>query len=213
MFTRRLCLGASLALTVAILVACVGRVTTQLPAYLAAPQEVAQPDGKLPKCKGQKDTKQYASLVVKLSMKGGLICIPEFGGFGGTIQYPSAGRSAKLMLISSTTDYNGMPQLFAPQVAIYYLQLKLLVGATFKTGDRAGAELWSKKLDTSGCYLTDSLLKISGMTYMPGFFRRPVKGKYGGMVGDFGKVRKSATIASHSTALIEVYSMQPSSQC
>ena len=40
-----------------------------------------------------RDTKDYASVVVKLSMKGGLLCIPEFGGFGGTMQYPSAVRA------------------------------------------------------------------------------------------------------------------------
>ena len=36
-----------------------------------------------PNCKGQKTTKHYASLTVTLSTKGGSLCIPAFGGFGG----------------------------------------------------------------------------------------------------------------------------------
>ena len=61
-----------------------------MPATSLAPQQGLLPNAGPPACKGQKDTKQYASLTVKLSTKGGSFCIPEFGGFGGKIKYPSA---------------------------------------------------------------------------------------------------------------------------
>jgi uncharacterized lipoprotein len=62
----------------------------------AAPASLAAPDiAPIPACKGQKSTKQYASIGAKpLSTKGGILCVPRFGGWGGSMNYPGASSSS-----------------------------------------------------------------------------------------------------------------------
>lgn len=204
MLTIRFSLGASLVLATALLSGCVGRIVTTIPSDLQAPQEVAHPRA-LPTCKGQKNTKSYASLTGTLSTKGGVVCVPEFGGFGGTIEYPTVNRSVQFKLISSTTDYAKLPQL-GPGTAIFYLQVSLSGTTTFETKSRAGAELWSEKLTAGKCFEVATEGKISGNPFGPAaVYVKAIKGKYGGAIGDFGKVRKSLTVDSGSNAFIEIY--------
>ena len=136
LFARFFFRGSSAIVTGALLAACAQHGSGLTPSTSLAPQQGALPDVGPPACKGQKDTKQYASLTVKLSTKGGSFCIPEFGGFGGKIKYPSANPAVKLKLISSTTDYNHQPQL-GQGTAIFYLQLAISGGTKF--GDNVSA--------------------------------------------------------------------------
>ncbi|MBV8530554.1 MAG: hypothetical protein JO104_04500 [Candidatus Eremiobacteraeota bacterium] len=184
------------------------------PASSLAAQRFALPDITPPKCKGQKDTKDYASLTVKLSTKGGSFCIPEYGGFGGTIEYPGAKPSVKLKLISSTKDYNHLPQL-GSGTAIFYLQLALSGGTSFGTNVRAGGGLTSKKIAPGKPYTAYGQATISGFKF--GFgpcYAVATKGKYGGVVGGIGTLLKGVTIPSAASGVIEVYSgKQTSTKC
>ncbi len=90
-----------------------------------APAPRGGPNAALPACKGQKTTKDYASLgTKKLSTKGGTLCVPRFKDWGGTITYPgptSSGVTASL--ISSTTPYSGpLWPPFPPGTPIFYIQ-------------------------------------------------------------------------------------------
>ncbi|MFY9885559.1 MAG: hypothetical protein WAK15_12380, partial [Candidatus Cybelea sp.] len=136
--------GALCIATAAILSACAQH-SALIPPTSLVPQQIALPDLTPPKCKGQKSTKKFASLTVTLSTKGGSFCVPEFGGFGGTIKYPAANPSVKLALISSTTDYNHQPQL-GSGTAIFYLQLTISSGTAFGDQVPAGGGLVAKKI-------------------------------------------------------------------
>ena len=48
-----------------------------------------------PQCQDQRTRPKYAQIKVKLKTRGDSFCVPEFGGFGGTIEYPGV----KLSLI------------------------------------------------------------------------------------------------------------------
>ncbi len=117
----------------------------------------AAPDrAQIPSCKGQKNTKQYASIGAKpLSSKGGTLCVPSFGGWGGTMDYPGPTSSHSSMgLISSTTAYN--PGAFPPQGSvnpIFYIQFKLnTYGVIFGAKLPATGGLSSKSLTVGKSY-------------------------------------------------------------
>ncbi|MFZ0031864.1 MAG: hypothetical protein WAK84_08325 [Candidatus Cybelea sp.] len=177
-----------------------------MPATSFVPQQIALPDLTPPKCKGQKSTKNYASLTVTLSTKGGSFCVPEFGGFGGTIEYPGANPSVKLALISSTTDYNHLPQL-GTGTAIFYLQLAISGGTAFGNQVPAGGGLAAKKLVPEKPYTSYGQAKIFGYTFKFGpCVATAKKSKYGGSIGGIGTLLKGAHVPSAASGLIEIYS-------
>jgi hypothetical protein len=215
MFAIRLWVRGSLALVAAALFgACAQQGGPMLPSAPLAPQWLASPDLTPPKCKGQKNSKKYASLTVTLSTKGGSFCIPEFGGFGGTIKYPSANPSVKLKLISSTTDYNHQPQL-GSGTAIFYLQLALSGGTTFGSHVSAGGGLASKSIVPGKPYTAYGQAVISGFTVNFGpCYATAKKSKYGGVIGGIGTLLENASIPVAASGIIEIYSgKQTSTKC
>ncbi len=85
------------------------------------------PDAGPSPCKGQKNTKHYASLASQpLKSSGGSVCVPAFGGWGGSLQYPPIDTSSTIALVSSTTAYPGgnFPPP-GPQKPIFFLQFNL----------------------------------------------------------------------------------------
>jgi hypothetical protein len=155
--------GVLCAATAAILAAC-SQHGAFTPSTSLVPQQIALPDLTPPKCKGQKSSKHYASLTVTLSTEGGSFCVPEFGGFGGTIKYPGANPSVKLKLISSTKDYNHQPQL-GTGTAIFYLQLAISGDTAFGTQVPAGGGLAAKKIVPGKPYTAYGQAVISGFSF------------------------------------------------
>ena len=180
---------------------------------LAAPGSplVAGPGGLVPdlvppKCKGQVTTKRYATLTVKLSTTGGTLCIPAFGGFGGSIKYPGANPSVKLKVTSSTTDYNHQPHL-GQGTAIFYLQLGLSGGTSFARNVRTGGGLTAKKIVPGKDYTAYGHVTISGIGLNFGpCWARATKGKYGGVLGGIGTLLKGAYIPAAAKGVVEIYS-------
>jgi hypothetical protein len=199
--------------TAAILSACAQH-GALIPSTSFAPQQIALPDLTPPKCKGQKSTKKYSSLTVTLSTKGGSFCVPEYGGFGGTIKYPSANPSVKLTLISSTKDYNHQPQL-GSGTAIFYLQLAISSGTSFGDQVQAGGGLASKKIDPGKPYTAYGQAVISGYAFKFGpCYATAKKSKYGGIIGGLGTLLKGADIPFAASGLIELYSgKQTATKC
>lgn len=185
-----------------------------LPPQAQAGMQSIPPDANPPACKGQKTTKKYASLTVTLSTKGGAFCIPAFGGFGGTVKYPSANPSVKLGLISSTTNYAHLPQL-GSGTAIFYLQLALSGGTTFGKDVSAGGGLTSKKIVAGKPYTAfgEAIVYSIPFAFTP-CYTTAVKGKYGGVIGGVGALLKNQSVPVKASGFIEIYSgKQSSTQC
>lgn len=212
--------GSLVILAAAALAACAqrGAGIPSAPSLLAPsgvqPQQSIVPDKTPPKCKGQKTTKQYASLTVTLSTSGGSFCIPEFGGFGGKIKYPSANPSANLSLISSTTNYAHLPELGTGN-AIFYLQLALSNGTTFGSNSTAGGGLTAKKIVPGKTYTAfgEAIVFSIPIQFTP-CYAIATKGKYGGVIGGIGTLLKGQQVPVKASGFIEIYSgQQAGSKC
>lgn len=164
-------------------------------------------------CKGQKTTKKSAQLKETLSTSGGKLCIPAFGGFGGTIQYPAANPSVSMTLTSSTKNKklsklgNGKP--------IFYLQLALSSGTTFGTNLRAGGGLTGKKLIPGTPYTAFGQASAFGITatFTPCYVKA-IKGKFGGVIGGLGTLLKGLNVPVAAKGYIEIYpGKQASGKC
>lgn len=98
-----------------------------------------------PRCQGQRTARRYAQLKVKLTKQGGSFCVPEFGGFGGAMQYPGVERAVGLVLRSSIENIYNVP-LLGTGNPVFYLNLHFLAGTHFGTTLPSGSGLTSKKI-------------------------------------------------------------------
>lgn len=171
----------------------------------APPRSVVLSDAVPPACKGQKTTKTHASLREKLLTKGGKLCIPAFGGFGGSVDYPSADPSVKIKLTSSTTDYDKMPKL-GPGTPIFYLQLAIADATYFGTNVPAGGGLESKKIKPGDSYTAFGQATIFGITlqFTPCYIAAK-KNAYGGVIGGIGSLLKGQDVPAAAAGVIEIY--------
>jgi hypothetical protein len=98
------------AVAVALLAGCAGQTAT-IPSAAGIETNWSVPHVSAPpKCKGQKNSKDYAtSATQNMKTAGGSLCVPEFGGWGGGLQYPNLNYSQTftVTLTSSTTAYSG----------------------------------------------------------------------------------------------------------
>lgn len=187
------------------LAACAQHGAVPLPATASISPAAILPQADPPRCNGQKSTHKYASLTVKLSGNGGSVCIPEFGGFGGHVKYPSASPSVKLKLISSTKNYNHLRELGNGK-AMFYLQIALSEAVSFGTKVGAGGGLTSKKIEPHQLYTVYGEVTISGITFkFKPCYAVATKGKYGGVIGGIGTLLKGQDVPAAATGAIEIY--------
>jgi hypothetical protein len=197
------------------LAACASRVAAPLPqALVPAPAGVALPGAGPPPCKGQKSSKNYASLTVTLSTKGGSACIPAYGGFGGAVKYPGANPSVKLKLISSTKDYKRLPKL-GHGTPTFYLQLAISGGTNFASKVRAGGGLTGQKIVPGQAYTAYGQATVLGVKVPFGpCYSVATKGKYGGVIGGIGTLLEGQSIPVAASGVIELYSgKQTTTKC
>lgn len=170
------------------------------------------PEAKLHDCKGQQNSQRYATITATLLTKGGSVCIPTFGGFGGSVKYPGASPSVKLTLTSSTTNYDNMPQL-GSGTPIFYLQLALSGGTTFGKSVKAGGGLTSKNITPGQTYTVFGEATIYGIKFnLSPCYSTATKSKYGGVIGGVGTLLKGEQVPVAATGVIEIYSGQQASQ-
>jgi hypothetical protein len=207
-------LAAGTVASAVLLAACAQHGGAGLPSIPAAAQRAALPDANPPQCKGQQNEPYYATLTVKLKTKGGAFCIPEFGGYGGKVQYPSVDPSVKLTLTSSTTDYNDLPQL-GSGTAIFYLQLSISGGTSFGSNTKAGGGLTSSAIVPGDDYTAFGEATIFGYHYkFKPCYTVATQGKYGGVIGGLGSLLKGIDVPTSGSGFIEVYSgQQASNEC
>lgn len=191
-------LGAVIA--TALLAGCAGQTAVVPPQTTsAAPSALANvginailPDVALPKCKGEKSSKLFATVQSeKMSTKGGTLCVPAFGDWGGSLQYPNLNysQSFTVTLISSVKAYGSGP--WPPngsQTPIFYLQYQFSglpgFGANLPKGNPlASSHLAFKKPYTVEIweYNYGGLWTSIGSCYQVG-----AKSKYGGALSGVG---------------------------
>lgn len=178
----------------------------QTPAFAGSAQPLDEALLAPPACKGQKTTKTHSTVSDKLLTSGGRICIPSFGGFGGTVAYPPANPSIVLTLISSTTNYTGkLPSLHSGQ-PIFYLQIAIPSGTTFGTGVPAGGGLTAASITAGKAYTVYGQAKIDGFPFnFTPCTAVATKGKYGGVIGGVGTLLKGQSVPGAASGVIEIY--------
>lgn len=180
----------------------------------ASSQAVALPGLTPPDCKVQKTTKNYASATVRISTKGGSLCVPAFGGFGGTIKYPTASESVNLTLISSVKNYNGQPILGTGK-AIFYLQFDVADATSFGSSVKPGGGLTGSKIISGQAYTAYGQATIDSQKVTLGpCYATATQGKYGGVIGGLGTLIENRDVPNSASGVIEIYSGQQTSfQC
>ena len=166
----------------------------------------ANPDAVPPSCKGQKTTRNYASVKDTFSSKGGRACIPAFKGLGGTVQYPPANPATSATLIGSTTNYNKkLPELGSGK-AVYYLQIAVQGGTSFGQNAQAGGGLTGKPIKPGQTYTVFGRAVVLGfpINFTP-CYTVARKGKYGGVIGGIGTLLQGQNVPAGTSGVIEIY--------
>jgi hypothetical protein len=210
-FTMR----GTLALTAAsLLAACAGHGGAMPPVATGSLAPSVTAEAKLHDCKGQQTTKQYATVTGTLLTSGGSFCIPKFGGYGGSVKYPGANPSVQLTLTSSTTNYDGMPEL-GSGTAIFYMQLAISGGTSFGNKVGRGGGLSSKQIGAGQTYTVFGQAKVDGFPFnFTPCYVVAVKSRYGGTLGGIGTLLKGQNVPAAATGVIEIYEgKQASGQC
>jgi hypothetical protein len=152
-----------------------------------------------PVCKGQKTTKDYASLTSTLSTKGGTLCFPAFSGFGGSSGYSAANPSVNVTLISSTTNYNHKLPGLGKGTPLFYLQLEFPQATKF-AGKAANAYFQSDKFISGKTYSKFDRLVVNGMPRYRSCYGVASNGKFAE-----GPGLRDGAVPAKTTGLYEVY--------
>jgi hypothetical protein len=152
---------------------------------------------------------------VKLKTRGDSFCVPEFGGFGGTIEYPGVKRSVKLVLRSSTENIYDEPLLGSSGTPIFYLNLHFLAGTEFRTKLKSTGGLTSATIQAGQTYTAFGIVAVGHLVRMfPPCYAVATQGPYGGILPGIGQLFSDATITGAGYGVIEIYSgMQVSQGC
>jgi hypothetical protein len=218
MFAFRSIAGSTLAILATIVVAACAQHAATLPAAplssAYAAESLISPATDPPKCKHQKDTKKRASLTVKIARAGGSFCVPEFGGFGGSIEYPKANRADELTIRTSTSNiYNEL--LLGSGTPIVYLNLHFHSNTIFGGHVRSSGGLESAQIDAGQPYTAYGIVAVGHLDLMfPPCYSTATSGAYGGVLPDLGGILRNITITGNGYGVIEIYpGEQVTSQC
>jgi hypothetical protein len=199
-------LGTTLALT-----ACGGGSNTSLPSAISQSAPMAKTSGPAP-CTGQTTTSVYANMpAVAMQSKPKALCIPAFGGFGGTMEYPPAKPSITAALTASTTNYNQLlPTLAKTGKPIYYLQVQTSADTVFGNDVLAKGGLTSAKLVAGRSYTLYGQSIAGGIVHfindLTPCVATATSGKDGGVLPSFGRLLAGQKFTNGAvTITFEVY--------
>ena len=168
----------------------------------------AIPDAGPPACKGQKNSKKYAS-GPKIQMKsaGTGVCVPSFGGWGGALQFPSVSPTPQsVSLISSTTAYD--PSNFPPtgsQTGIFFIQVAFSGFPSFGTNLPSGNGIVSSHVKPKNPYSATLYVDIGGGLWQieGSCYSIAKKVTLGGGIARIGSIFKNAVFReSHGVIVI-----------
>lgn len=165
-----------------------------------------------PTCKGQRTTKKFGNITVKLKTKGGSFCIPAFGGFGGSMQYPGVERSVKLTIRTSAKNIYNEPQL-GNGTSIVYLNLHFRAGTHFGSNLKSEGGLTSQTIYSGDTYTAYGIVAVGHLDMMfPPCYTVATQGPYGGVLPNLGDLFSGTTITGAGYGVIEIYSGEQVSQ-
>jgi hypothetical protein len=193
----------------ALLTAC-GQPSGTMPAPVTFAPAVTRP----PACIGQHTKSKYGGISVRLKTKAGAFCIPAFGGFGGSMQYPGVQRSVKLTIRTSTEDIYDEPQL-GTGTSLVYLNLHFHAGSHFGSNLKSKGGLTSKMINASATYTAYGIVAVGHLVLMfPPCYTVATQGPYGGVLPNLGNLFVNTTITGAGYGVIEIYSgAQVSQEC
>jgi hypothetical protein len=156
-------------------------------------------------CTGQTTTGTNASVTQALATAGGSLCIPAFGGFGGTLNYPTVTSSVNVTLTSSTTNDASFPSL-GTVTPIFFLQIALAGGTTFGTGAAAGGGLASTSIVVGQTYTVFGQATIAGipLNFSPCQSVATAGAGGTGVISGLATVLKNAAIPLAATGVLEI---------
>ena len=161
-----------------------------------------------PECKGQQDAKQYATLTGPLEAKGGAFCIPAYGGYGGTLEYPNASfnGTVDLTLTTSVKNYNHQSKL-GKGTPIFYIQFAISGAVSFGSKIKSGGGLTGGGIVNGQPYTLYGQAKAFGQKISLGScYTTATKGPYGGVIGEIGSLVKNRSVPFAASGVIEIYS-------
>lgn len=207
-FTRGDQRFAACAFAAAVLLTACGQPSGTIPAPATFAPAVTGP----PTCLRQHTKKRYGDVTVTLKTKGGSFCIPAFGGFGGSMQYPGVERSVNLTIRTSTKDIYDEPQL-GTGTSIVYLNLHFHAGTHFGSNLKSKGGLTSKIINAGATYTAYGIVAVGHLVLMfPPCYTVATKGPYGGVLPNLGNLFSNTTITGAGYGVIEIYSGQQVSQ-
>lgn len=168
---------------------------------------LALPDLTPPKCKNQQTSSDHATANETFSSKGGKLCIPAFGGLGGSISYPPANPSVGVTLTTSTTNYNGKLPSLHSGTPVLYLQLAIAGATSFGPNAPVGGGVTGKPIKVGQTYTAYGQAVIAGfpVNFTP-CYAVATKGKFGGVIGGLGTLIQGQTLPTSASGVIEIYS-------
>ena len=130
----------------------------------------------------------YASLPEKLKTNGGSLCVPAFGGFGGSIEYPGLERSVKLTIRTSTQNIYNEPQL-GNGTSIVYLNLHFHASTRFRSRVKPKGGLTSPSISPGATYTAYGIVAVGHLDLMfPPCYTVATQGPYGGVLPNLGNL-------------------------
>jgi hypothetical protein len=147
-----------------------------------------------------------ASVQQTLATAGGTLCIPAFGGFGGTIAYPPVSASVSITFTSSTTNVGNYAAL-GTATPIFYLGIALAGGTDFGTGASGGGlAASSSSIVTGNVYTVYGQATIAGipLPLKPCQTTATAGSGGNGVIGGLGTVLNGATVPAAAMAVLEI---------
>jgi hypothetical protein len=195
----------------AALAACGGNANVPSTSTAAAPfaQSGIQPESGPALCKGHIGTTVYASAVETMRKSGGLLCVPSFANFSGTLSYPGVAPAGSVQVTSSTTNFNNLlPD--GENKAIFYIQFLTTAPTTsFGTKFNKTAAFAGKSIKAGKTYTIFGEAKGGGVagatTELGTCYTVATAGKDGGVIAALGSVLADEKITQPSTVSIQVY--------
>jgi hypothetical protein len=170
-----------------------------------------RPQTSPPACRGQHTTAKYAGKSFMLSTAGGHFCIPSFGGYGGSVQYPAVNRSIELTVHTSIANIYGEPDLGSGSPLVY-VNLHFHEGTEFGTAYAQKGGLTSASLQAGQPYTAFGIVAVGHLDRMfTPCYAIATSGKYGGVFPDLGELLSGVTITGDGFGVIEIYAGQQTS--
>jgi hypothetical protein len=199
---------ATYSFAVTMLLAACGQPSGTVPARSTFARALTGP----PTCNGQRTTKRYGNITVTLKTKGGSFCIPAFGGFGGSMQYPGVKRSVELTIRTSRRNIYDEPKL-GSGTSIVYLNLHFHAGTLFRSNLKSKGGLTSQTISAGNAYTAYGIVAVGRLRLMfPPCYTVATQGAYGGVLPNLGDLFRDKTIAGAGYGVIEIYAGEQVSQ-